>query len=922
MKQKLLLLLALLGMAMSPLMAETEDIEPMACEAISLPYVVSTRHTMHKVPMNTTVLSSSVLSGDLYYNLDSVNMTAEVASNPSLYTGSIVIPTTVVYGTRTYTVTSIGASAFANCTGLTSIVIPNSITTIGLSAFNGSGLTSVIIPESVTSLSTGATFQNCSGLTTVEWNPRNCTIESYNGTDYYQPFNNLTSITSFIFGNHVDTIPANLCAGIKGSFSITIPSNVKKIGDWAFSNATGLNSLVISNGVEILGESAFNGCSSLTTVTIPESVRYLGAGATFQRCTGLTSVQWNAINCTLDSIGLSSDGKLTFRSPFYELNNLTSFTIGNQVEVLPANLCFGLKGLTSVTIPESVTSIGYGATFQQCTGLKSVEWNAIDCAIDLHKEINAYYPPFKNLTNITNFTIGDNVEAIPIYLCDGLSGLTSIVIPNSVKIIRGGGFYLCTGLTSIIIPDSVIDIGWRGFFGCNNLTSITIPQHVTNIGNNAFRDCTRFTFVASEALTPPALGETVFLNVPKSIPLYVQCSAVQAYKAAEQWQDFQIDDCKSGVIAQDCSQNGIQESLLQPGSPIETTTYTMTLYADGCETYNEYTCAFDQEVPITAIPNECYQFKQWSDGNRDNPRYVTITCDTAFTAIFELRASKVENATVTISDVCADDDSLYVHIDYTYDAAATYTITFDEKSVTQGFLPKYAGALSPNSAKIAIPIPQDASDPKHYVRPDIYSLDVSVLDECGSPYTVKASLTVHYPSWLLLQRWNDVLSVRNEDYNGGYEFSDIKWFHEGTPVDGSGEHGAYLYVKPHLVYGDAYWAELTRADDGVTITTCPYYPVQMQDTIRLGDVIEPYVTVTPNMVSSQNMSVTVKTNICGTYFVYNSDGNQLGRHAFCPPADGTFTIDLSPYHVSGGLYVIAFHGVEGSVFTTKVIVEQ
>jgi len=361
---------------------------------------------------------------------------------------------------------------------------------------------------------------------------------------------------------------------------------------------------------------------------------------------------------------------------------------------------------------------------------------------------------------------------------------------------------------------------------------------------------------------------------------------------------------------------------LQPGSPIETTTYTMTLYADGCETYNEYTCAFDQEVPITAIPNECYQFKQWSDGNTDNPRYVTITCDTAFTAIFELRASKVENATVTISDVCADDDSLYVHIDYTYDAAATYTITFDEKSVTQGFLPKYAGALSPNSAKIAIPIPQDASDPKHYVRPDIYSLDVSVLDECGSPYTVKASLTVHYPSWLLLQRWNDVLSVRNEDYNGGYEFSDIKWFHEGTPVDGSGEHGAYLYVKPHLVYGDAYWAELTRADDGVTITTCPYYPVQMQDTIRLGDVIEPYVTVTPNMVSSQNMSVTVKTNICGTYFVYNSDGNQLGRHAFCPPADGTFTIDLAPYHVSGGLYVIAFHGVEGSVFTTKVIVEQ
>ena len=903
MKQKLLLLLALLGMAMSPLLADTQDAEPMACEAISIASVGPKMSMMHQVPLKMTVHRSAVLSGDLYYDLDSVNMTAEVVSNPSLYTGNIVIPTTVVYGTRTYTVTSIGESAFANCTGLTSIVIPNGITNIGQNAFNGSGLTSVIIPESVTSLSTGATFQNCSGLTTVEWNPRNCTIESYNGTDYYQPFNNLTSITSFTFGNHVDTIPANLCAGIKGSFSITIPSNVKKVGDRAFSNATGLTSLVISNGVEILGESAFNGCNSLTTITMPESVKSLGLGGTFQHCTGLTSVQWNAINCTIIPSGVGEEGKLTFYTPFHDATNITSFTFGDNVQVIPSLLCFELPGLTSVSIPESVTSIEYGATFQYCTGLKSVQWYPIECEI-YQDGLSAdgtprYYPPFLSLSSITNFTLGNNVETIPICLCDGLSGLSSITIPNSVKIIKD----------------------WA-FVKCNKLQSITIPKRVTTIGYRAFNSCTSLTYVASEALTPPELGNEVFRNVPKSIPLYVQCSAVQAYKAAEQWQDFQIDDCKSGVIAQDCSQNGIQESLLQPGSPIETTTYTLTLYAEGCETHNEYTCAVDQEVPITAIPNDCSQFKQWSDGNTDNPRYVTIIGDTAFTAIFELHTSVVESATATIPAVCADDDSLYIQIDYTYDGTATYSIAFDEKGVAQGFQPKYEGALSPNTAKIAISLPKDTSDLQHYVRPDIYSVDVSVLDECGSPYTVKTPLTVNYPSWLLLQRWNDVLSVRNEDYNGGYEFSEIKWFHEGTPVDGSGEHGAYLYATPNLVYGDAYWAELTRADDGVTLTTCPYYPVQMQDTISLGDVLMPYVTVAPTVVSPQNMTVTVTTNICGTYFVYNSDGNQLGRHAFCPPEDGTFTIDLSLYHVSGGMYMIAFHGIEGSKFTTKVIVEQ
>ena len=108
--------------------------------------------------------------GDLYYYLDKDNSQALVTSMPSAsgkYTGDIVIPYSITYEAKTYSVTSIDQYAFSDCSGLTSITIPNSVTSIGGSAFSGcSGLTSVTIPNSVTSIG-GSAFLNCSGLTSI-----------------------------------------------------------------------------------------------------------------------------------------------------------------------------------------------------------------------------------------------------------------------------------------------------------------------------------------------------------------------------------------------------------------------------------------------------------------------------------------------------------------------------------------------------------------------------------------------------------------------------------------------------------------------------------------------------------------------------------------------------------------------------------
>ena len=407
-------------------------------------------------------------------------------------------------------VTQIGERAFYNCSSLTSITIPSSVTSLGYAAFFiCPSLTTITIPESVTSLGEGATFQQCTALKNVYWNAIDCTFEPYADGNYHPPFYNLENIEEFVFGADVTTIPAYLCQGLTGLKSLTIPESVTSIG-----------------------RGAFLACSSLISVTIPESVTSLGEGATFQQCTALKNVYWNAIDCTIEQ---DADG--TYYPPFYNLENIEEFVFGVDVTTIPAFLCDGLtclksltipesvtsigkyafkacsnltsitipnsviniergafrdcSSLTTITIPESVKSLGEGATFQQCTALKNVYWNAIDCTIEQDAD-GYYYPPFLNLENIEEFVFGADVTTIPASLCQGLTGLKSL----------------------------------------------TIPESVTSIGNKVFRNCSSLTSVRCNATTPPALGTNVFDNIDNTIPVYVPCGSVSAYKAADLWNYF------------------------------------------------------------------------------------------------------------------------------------------------------------------------------------------------------------------------------------------------------------------------------------------------------------------------------------------------------------------------------------------------
>ena len=174
----------------------------------------------------------------IYYNLDKKNKTASVTSGKPKYEGTVVIPESIGVNGTTYSVTSLGERCFRGCSGLTSITIPSSVTSLGNYCFCASGLTSITIPNSVTSLGYEC-FSECSGLT-----------------------------------------------------SIMIPNSVTSLGGWCFSECSGLTSITIPNSVTSLGKSCFDGCSGLTSVTIPNSVTSLG-NYCFSDCSGLTEVHVN-----------------------------------------------------------------------------------------------------------------------------------------------------------------------------------------------------------------------------------------------------------------------------------------------------------------------------------------------------------------------------------------------------------------------------------------------------------------------------------------------------------------------------------------------------------------------------------------------------------------------------------------------------
>lgn len=257
---------------------------------------------MKKILLLTIVLLVPMLASadaieidGIYYNLIPKGLVAEVTSNPNKYSGDIVIPSNFVYDGVNYSVKTINGSAFYECSGLTSIIIPNSVTTIGGSAFQGCGLTSVTIPNSVISIGKEA-FEGCKFLKSVSIPSSLNSIDE----DAFYGCNGLTSVyisdlTAWLrisfssYESNPLVYASHLYLNNEEIIDLVIPNSVKYVDQYAFAGFKSLKSITIPNSVTTIGKSALSGCSGLTTLIIPNSVTSLGYN-TFAYCIGLTSV--------------------------------------------------------------------------------------------------------------------------------------------------------------------------------------------------------------------------------------------------------------------------------------------------------------------------------------------------------------------------------------------------------------------------------------------------------------------------------------------------------------------------------------------------------------------------------------------------------------------------------------------------------
>lgn len=452
------------------------------------------------------------------------------------YSGDIVIPSSVVYNDVTYSVTGIDESAFEG-QEISSVSIPESVTSIGNSAFGGcSSLTSVTIPNSVTSIGSRA-FAQCFHLTSVTIPESVLTIgeNAFEFTDHMVEVVNLSSLTI--------TAGSNDCGGVAKYACYVCNGGKTVIGDFVFSNRD--RTLVYYTG------------AAKSNITFPENFNggeYALGEFVFAPLPG----EWNWYMYRINRV----------REELQE--KLTSVTIPNSVTNIPNHAFFMCRNLSSVSIGESVTSIGDSA-FYWCEKLRSVTipesvTSIGNCAFWWCKELRSM-----TLPNSVTF-LGDNA----FQYCYNMSSLT---LSNSLTTIGKHVFEDCVTLNYLTIPESVTSIGDYAFHHIQELRSITIPSTVTSIGIAAFtvNDNDLLTNVICYAPIPPIVQANNF-NTANKVSLYVPCESVSLYKQDAVWGTFKNIYCISEATALDADDVFVE--------PKQNEAIFSLPFVDGAESYS------------------------------------------------------------------------------------------------------------------------------------------------------------------------------------------------------------------------------------------------------------------------------------------------------------------------------------------------
>lgn len=541
----------------------------------------------------STIFAAETING-ITYNLDASARTAAVTAGT--YSGAIVIPEKVTHNNREYTVTSIDVSAFYN-KNITSVVIPATVTSIGSQAFyQCTSLNSVTLNEGLQTIGEAA-FQYCSAL-----------------------------------------------------LSISVPSSVTRIEQQAFGDCTNLSNVSLSEGLTFIGDAAFGFCPKITSITIPSTITNMGK-VVFYNSKFIKNIVWNAKNCrdfngpdeapfskyaTNSSYSSSYYYSSTGGAFDYANNWTTSIIFGDEVEHIPAYLCYSFQGeLRNLVIPDNVKTIG-------------------DCA-------------FYNNNKLVSLKLG--------------VGLTEI---------GKNAFRNCSLLTEVSIPDNVTTINQYAFNYCTNLATLNFGKGIQTLGTLAFGNGGKLSTINIYAVNPPTIDNTVFTNYSDLmvIDLNVRERALDAYENANIWKNMHLglvaNDTRVFSLTVSSSDNtkgtttpsgnydegdeiviaahpkdgyhftkwndGVTDNPrtvemigdltytahFAAGAPVAPSgdSYLVSINGENCSLNISSQYPEGSKVSVEAVADECFEFQQWSDGDTSNPRTITVTEDADLTAQF------------------------------------------------------------------------------------------------------------------------------------------------------------------------------------------------------------------------------------------------------------------------------------------------
>lgn len=367
---------------------------------------------------------------------------------------------------------------------------------------------SVTIPESVTSIGKSA-FEHCSKLDSLTIKGVATSIGAY-------AFASCTSLTSLSLVGNFQTIGEQAFAYC-GMTSLTTDADITSIGEYAFSHCTSLTSLSLTGSVQTIGEQAFACCTSLTSLSLTGDIQKIGDYA-FGYCSSLytatlsknlTSIGTYAFEYCTSLNSIEIPGKVTEIGDYAFIDaGLTSVTIDEGVKSTGAYMFYKCGNLTTVTLPESLTTIADGS-FAFCSNLGHVKIPArVTCIGD---------GAFSNCTSLSDITLQDGVKTIGADAFFYCRELTSITLPGSVTDIGKEAFYYCDELASITIPENVKTIKPDTFYWCFSLKDITLPAGLTSFQDELTR-CPAGRFYAT-AYKKDENGNYIFN--PDGTPIYI-----------------------------------------------------------------------------------------------------------------------------------------------------------------------------------------------------------------------------------------------------------------------------------------------------------------------------------------------------------------------------------------------------------------